>query len=144
MWIPHLAQIEAEARLEIRPRPRVERPAPAAQSMKRSLSILLSAVAFALAHYSLHMAPLAFTLFLLVSLSLSYVRIRYGIRAAIGLHLGNNLLAFCSTVLGWNALNRVLEDPMLSRTALVISAVGLILVLNDLRKIVDRKPYSLP
>jgi membrane protease YdiL (CAAX protease family) len=98
----------------------------------------LSAILFALAHWSLHTNAQALFAYLLFGLSLSYVRSFHGLSAAIGVHLLNNILAFSSQVFSFNLFARIAAQSMWQSLALLLLAYGIFLIGRDLVRMVDK------
>lgn len=106
---------------------------------RRSTALLLSAMAFTLAHLSYQSSSFALVAYFLVALGLSYVRIFHGVGAAMGLHLLNNLLVLGQQILGWNVFSFLSDagGPWLY-LALIPLLAGAAILLQDIKSLMDR------
>jgi membrane protease YdiL (CAAX protease family) len=105
---------------------------------RKSTAIFLSAILFALAHWSLHTNAQALFAYLLFGLSLSYVRSFHGLGAAIGVHLLNNILAFSSQVFSFSLFARLATQSVWQYLFLLLLASGIFLIGRDLVRAVDK------
>lgn len=105
---------------------------------RKSTAIFVSALLFALAHWSLHTNAQALCAYLLFGLSLSYVRSFHGLGAAIGVHLLNNILAYSSQVFSFNLFARLASQSVWQYPVLLLLGAGIFLIGRDLMRLVDK------